>query len=234
MTTQAKYYIGLVIFPGMTQLDMTGPYQVFSIMPDTRVLLLWKTLQPVTSSEGMTILPTATFNDCPSLDVLCVPGGAIGQVEMMQDAEVLEFLRQQGKTAKYITSVCTGSLILAAAGLLQGYRAACHWAFRDQLAMLGVEVGTQRVVVDRNRITGGGVTAGIDFGLVVVGQLCGEETAKMIQLLLEYNPAPPFNAGSPESAGEILVEQVKKFGEQLIEASLAATKQTALGLGINH
>jgi len=234
MTTQAKYYIGLVIFPGMTQLDMTGPYQVFSMMPDTRVLLLWKTLEPVTSSEGMTILPTATFNGCPSLDVLCVPGGAIGQVEMMQDAEVLEFLRQQGKTAKYITSVCTGSLILAAAGLLQGYRAACHWAFRDQLAMLGVEVGTERVVVDRDRITGGGVTAGIDFGLVVVAKLCGEETAKMIQLLLEYNPAPPFNAGSPESAGEILVEQVKKFGEQLIKASLAATKQTALELGINH
>ncbi|MEG4622908.1 DJ-1/PfpI family protein [Microcoleus sp. w1-18aA5] len=234
MTNQAKYYIGLVIFPGMTQLDMTGPYQVFSMMPDTRVLLLWKTLEPVTSSEGMTILPNATFNDCLSLDVLCVPGGAIGQVEMMQDAEVLEFLRQQGKTAKYITSVCTGSLILAAAGLLQGYRAACHWAFRDQLAMLGVEVGTGRVVVDRDRITGGGVTAGIDFGLVVVAKLCGEETAKMIQLLLEYNPAPPFNAGSPESAGEILVEQVKKFGEQLIKASLAATKQTALELGINH
>lgn len=234
MTTQAKYHIGLVIFPGMTQLDMTGPYQVFSMMPDTRVLLLWKTLESVTTSEGMTILPTATFNDCPTLDVLCVPGGAIGQVEMMQDIEVLDFLRQQGKTAKYITSVCTGSLILAAAGLLQGYRAACHWAFRDQLAMLGVEVGTERVVVDRDRITGGGVTAGIDFGLVLAGKLCGEETAKMIQLLLEYNPAPPFNAGSPESAGDILVEQVKKFGEQLIEPSLEVTKKTALRLGINH
>ncbi|MEG4273869.1 MULTISPECIES: DJ-1/PfpI family protein [unclassified Microcoleus] len=233
MMNPTKYCIGLVIFPGMTQLDMTGPYQVFSMMPDTRVLLLWKTLEPVTSSEGMTILPTTTFNDCPSLDVLCVPGGAIGQVEMMQDGEMLEFLRQQGKIAKYVTSVCTGSLILAAAGLLQGYRAACHWAFRDQLAMLGVEVGTQRVVVDRNRITGGGVTAGIDFGLVVVGKLCGEETAKMIQLLLEYNPAPPFNAGSPETAGEILVEQVKKFGEQLIEASLEATKKRAIALGIN-
>ena len=233
MTNQTKYCIGLVIFPGMTQLDMTGPYQVFSMMPDTRVLLLWKTLEPVTSSEGMTILPTVTFNDCPSLDVLCVPGGAIGQVEMMQDAEMLEFLRQQGKTAKYITSVCTGSLILAAAGLLQGYRAACHWAFRDQLAMLGVEVCTERVVVDRDRITGGGVTAGIDFGLVLAGKLCGEETAKMIQLLLEYNPAPPFNAGSPESAGEILVEQVKKFGKSLIEASLAATKKRAIVLGIN-
>ena len=233
MTNQTKYCIGLVIFPGMTQLDMTGPYQVFSMMPDTHVLLLWKTLEPVTSSEGMTILPTVTFNDCPSLDVLCVPGGAIGQVEMMQDAEMLEFLRQQGKTAKYITSVCTGSLILAAAGLLQGYRAACHWAFRDQLAMLGVEVCTERVVVDRDRITGGGVTAGIDFGLVLAGKLCGEETAKMIQLLLEYNPAPPFNAGSPESAGEVLVEQVKQFGQQLIEASLEATKKRAIVLGIN-
>ena len=234
MTNQTKYCIGLVIFPGMTQLDMTGPYQVFSMMPDTHVLLLWKTLEPVTTSEGMTILPTVTFNDCPSLDVLCVPGGAIGQVEMMQDAEMLEFLREQGKTAKYVTSVCTGSLILAAAGLLQGYRAACHWAFRDQLAMLGVEVGTERVVVDRDRITGGGVTAGIDFGLVLAGKLCGEETAKMIQLLLEYNPAPPFNAGSPESAGEVLVEQVKQFGQQLIEASLEATKKRAIVLGINQ
>jgi cyclohexyl-isocyanide hydratase len=181
----------------------------------------------------MTILPTTTFNDCPPLDVLCVPGGAMGQVEMMRDTEVLEFLQRQGKTAKFVTSVCTGSLVLAAAGLLQGYRAACHWAFRDQLALLGIEVGTERVVVDQNRITGGGVTAGIDFGLVVAGKLCGEETAKMIQLLLEYNPAPPFNAGSPENAGEALVEQVKQFGESLIEASLAQTKQTATQLGIH-
>ncbi|NJK75141.1 MAG: DJ-1/PfpI family protein [Microcoleus sp. SU_5_6] len=232
MTTQIKHQIGLLIYPGMTQLDITGPHQVFSLMPDTRVLLLWKTLEPVTSSEGMTILPTATFKDCPPLDVLCVPGGSIGQVEMMQDMEVLEFLKQQGKTAKYITSVCTGSLILAAAGLLQGYRAACHWAFRNQLEMLGVEVGCERVVVDRDRITGGGVTAGIDFGLVLAGKLCGEETAKMIQLLLEYNPAPPFNAGSPETAGEILVDRVQKFGEKLILTLLETTKQTALRLGL--
>ncbi len=180
----------------------------------------------------MTILPTTTFDACPPLDVLCVPGGP-GQVEMMQDTELLEFLQQQGKTSRYITSVCTGSLILAAAGLLQGYRAACHWAFREQLAMLGVEVGTERVVVDRNRITGGGVTAGIDFGLVLAGMLCGEPTAKMLQLLMEYNPAPPFNAGSPESAGLVVVEQVKQFGEQLIEASLTVTKQTAAKLRLN-
>ena len=200
MTNQPKYHIGLVIFPGMTQLDITGPHQVFALMPDTRVYLLWKTLEPVTSNEGMTILPTQTFDECPTLDVLCVPGGAMGVVKIMQDSEVLEFLRQQGNIVRYITSVCSGSLILAAAGLLQGYRAACHWAFRDQLGMLGVEVGTERVVVDRNRITGGGVTGGIDFGLVLAAKLCGEETAKMIQLLLEYNPAPPFNAGSPENA----------------------------------
>ncbi|MBH8551873.1 DJ-1/PfpI family protein [Nostocaceae cyanobacterium CENA357] len=232
MTNPAKYHIGLVIFPGMTQLDITGPHQVFALMPNTCVHLLWKSLQPVTSNEGMTILPTTTFDDCPSLDVLCVSGGAVGQVEMMRDAEVLKFLQQQGKTAKYITSVCTGSLILAAAGLLQGYRAACHWAFRDQLAMLGVEVGTERVVVDRDRITGGGVTAGIDFGLVVAAHLCGQETAKLIQLLLEYNPAPPFNVGSPENAGEVLVAQVRKLGEQLIAASFVQTQQTAKLLGI--
>jgi cyclohexyl-isocyanide hydratase len=219
----------LLIYPGMTQLDITGPHQVFAFIPNTQIFLLWKNLEPVTSSENMTILPTTTFDECPPLDVLCVPGGP-GQVEMMRDAEVLEFLRKQGETAKYITSVCTGSLILAAAGLLQGYRAACHWAFRDQLAILGVEVSNERVVIDRNRVTGGGVTAGIDFGLALVGELCGEETAKMIQLLLEYNPAPPFNAGSPENAGEVLVEQVKMLGKKLIEASLEQTKQTALSL----
>jgi cyclohexyl-isocyanide hydratase len=233
MANSTQYHIGLVIFPGMTQLDITGPHQVFAFMPNTQVDLLWKTLEPVKSSEGMTILPTLTFNDCPPLDVLCVPGGTMGVVEMMRDIEVLEFLRRQGKTAKYITSVCTGSLILAAAGLLQGYRAACHWAFREQLAMLGVDVETERVAIDRNRITGGGVTAGIDFGLVVAAQLCGEDVAKVIQLTLEYNPAPPFNAGSPESAGEAVVEQVKKLGEQLIAASLAQTQQTATQLGIH-
>lgn len=232
MTNQATYHIGFAIFPEMTQLDMTGPYQVFAFLPDTRVHLLWKNLEPVKTSEGMTILPTTAFSDCPPLDVLCVPGGP-GQIDMMRDAEMLEFLQQQGKTAKFITSVCTGSLVLAAAGLLQGYRAACHWAFREQLAMLGVEVGTERVVVDRNRISGGGVTAGIDFGLVLASQLCGEETAKTIQLLLEYNPAPPFNAGSPETAGEAFIERVKKFGEPIIEASLAQTKQVATQLGIS-
>ncbi|MEM9923365.1 MAG: DJ-1/PfpI family protein [Cyanobacteria bacterium P01_D01_bin.50] len=230
MTNQPKYHIGLVIYPGMTHLDITAPHQVFSLIPDARVHLLWKNLQPVTSYEGLTILPTTTFDKSPQLDVICIGGGGMATVETMADSEVLEFLKHQSETAKYITSVCTGSLILAAAGLLKGYRAGCHWLFREHLAILGVEVATERVVIDRNRITGGGVTAGIDFGLVVVSQICGEETAKRIQLLLEYNPAPPFDTGSPENAGEVLVEQVKKFGETLLEASLAQAKATAVNM----
>lgn len=232
MSEQAQYNIGLVIFPEMTQIDITGPHQVFAFMPNTQVHFLWKTLEPVRSNDGLTILPSTTFDECPALDVLCVPGGP-GQVEMMQDEIVLDFLRKQGETAKYITSVCTGSLILAAAGLLQGYRAACHWAFIDQLELLGVEVVKERVVCDRNRITGGGVTAGIDFGLVVAAELCGEGTAKMIQLLLQYDPAPPFDVGTPEKAEAVTVAQVKKFGQELIAASFAATQQTATRLGIH-
>lgn len=224
-----QYQIGLLIYPDMTQLDITAPHQVLSFIPEAQVHWLWKTIEPVRSGNGLTVMPTMTFDRCPPLDVICVPGGP-GQVAMMLDEVVLEFLREQGKIAKFVTSVCTGSMILAAAGLLQGYRAATHWMFRDQLALLGVEVVPERVVVDRNRITGGGVTAGIDFGLVVASHLCGEETAKIIQLLLEYNPAPPFDAGSPEKAGLVLVEGVKALGKELLEASLEATKQTAVRL----
>lgn len=233
MTHQTSLHIGFVIFPGMTQLDLTGPYQVFSLMPNTSVHLLWKDLEPVKSDSGLTILPTTLFQDCPPLDVICVPGGSVGIPPLLQDDEVLVFLQQQAQTAQYVTSVCNGSLVLAAAGLLQGYRAACHWAFRDQLALLGVEVGTQRVVRDRNRITGGGVTAGLDFGLVIASALCGEDMAKTIQLLLEYNPAPPFNAGSPETAGEKIVENVKKLGRPMINACFISVQQIAAKLSLN-
>ena len=227
MNNEVKYHIGLVIYPGMTQLDMTGPYQVFAFLPGTCVHLIWKSLEAVTSAEGLKILPSNTFDDCPQLDVICVPGGGMAQVEMMEDEQVLEFLQSQAKEAKYVTSVCTGSMILAAAGLLQGYRAACHWSCRDYLAMLGVEVSTERVVIDRNRITGGGVTAGIDFALVIAAQLYGEDTAKMLQLSLEYNPAPPFNTGSPETAGAILVEQMKQLAGEMLSANSAAAKRVS-------
>lgn len=223
---QIEYKVGLVVFPEMTQIDITGPHQVFAFMPNVKIYWLWKKIEPVRSNDGLTLLPDTTFADCPNLDIVCVPGGP-GQIEMMRDEEMLAFLQKQAKTAKYMTSVCTGSLILAAAGLLQGYRAGCHWAFLDQLAMLGVEISEERVIVDRDRITGGGATAGLDFGLVVVSQLYGEETAKRIQLLLQYAPQPPFNAGVPSTAGENLVQQVKTFGKDLIAASLAQTKQTA-------
>ena len=191
--------IGLLIFPKLTQLDLTGPVQVFSSVPGTKLHLVWKRIEPVPSDSVLTLTTTATFADCPPCDVICVPGGA-GTDDMVNDEEVLAFLRQQADGAKYITSVCTGSLVLGAAGLLKGYRAATHWSARDHLAALGAIVSNERVCVDRNRITGGGVTAGIDFALTLVSHLVDRKTAEAIQLRLEYNPAPPFNAGSPETA----------------------------------
>jgi cyclohexyl-isocyanide hydratase len=191
--------IGLLIFPKLTQLDLTGPVQVFSSVPGTKLHLVWKRIEPVPSDSVLTLTPTTTFADCPPCDVICVPGGA-GTDDMVNDEEVLAFLRQQADGAKYITSVCTGSLVLGAAGLLKGYRAATHWSARDHLAALGAIVSNERVCVDRNRITGGGVTAGIDFALTLISHLVDRKTAEAIQLRLEYNPAPPFNAGSPETA----------------------------------
>jgi cyclohexyl-isocyanide hydratase len=191
--------IGLLTFPKLTQLDLTGPVQVFSSVRGAKLHLVWKRIEPVPSDSVLTLTPTTTFADCPPCDVICVPGGA-GTDDMVNDEEVLAFLRQQADGAKYITSVCTGSLVLGAAGLLKGYRAATHWSARDHLAALGAIVSNERVCVDRNRITGGGVTAGIDFALTLVSHLVDRKTAEAIQLRLEYNPAPPFNAGSPETA----------------------------------
>lgn len=222
--------IGFLIYPGVVQLDVMAAYQVFAFPADMHVHLIWKTLSPIASNEGLTLVPTTTLADCPPLDVITVPGGGLGQIEVMNDAEILNFLQQQSTTAQYVTSVCTGSLILAAAGLLQGYKATCHWVFRDQLAMLGVEVVPQRVVIDRDRVTGAGVTSGIDFGLTLIGLLCGEGVAKMTQLMMEYNPEPPFNAGTPETAGEEVIQPLMQFGEPLLEAFLAQTRETATQL----
>ena len=221
MTNLQKHIIGLVFYPGMTSLDMVGPHQVFSALPGVELHRIWKTLDPIKTDDGLVILPDTTFENCPPLDVICV-GGGLGQMAVVDDPEALEFFRKQGSTAKFITSVCGGSEFLAKAGLLQGYRAATHWGMREQLASLGVEVGTERVVVDRNRITGGGVTAGIDFGLTIASILYGEETAKIIQLLLEYNPAPPFDVGSPEKAGIELVNKAMLFIQGM--SSLKLTK----------
>jgi cyclohexyl-isocyanide hydratase len=222
--------IGFLIYPGVVQLDVMGAYQVLAFPPQTQVHLIWKTLTPIVSNEGVTLTPTVTLADCPVLDVICVPGGGMGQVEIMQDAAILSFLKQQGATAQYVTSVCTGSMILAAAGLLQGYQATCHWAFQDQLAALGVEVVPQRVVIDRNRITGAGVTSGVDFGLTLLSLLCGEETAKMAQLMMEYDPAPPFSAGTPETAEQEIRQRLLQAGKPLLDAFWKQTQVTAASL----
>jgi len=217
----AALQIGLVIFPKVTQLDLTGPLQVFSSVPDAKVHLIWKRIEPVASDSVLTLTPTTDFADCPQLDVICVPGGS-GTDDMVNDAEMLDFLRRQAKSAKYITSVCTGSLVLGAAGLLKGYRAATHWSAMDLLGAFGATPTRTRVCVDRNRITGGGVTAGIDFALTLVSILVDRPTAEMIQLRLEYNPAPPFNSGSPDTAPpEILAqmqERIAPFRKRRTEA----------------
>ena len=203
--------IGILLYPNVTQLDATGPAQVLSRVPGAKLHMIWKTRDPVPTDAGFSIVPTTTFADCPQLDVICVPGGG-GQVEVMVDAETLDFLRKQAAKARYVTSVCTGSLVLGAAGLLKGYKSACHWAWRDMLKDFGAIAVAERVVRDRNRISGGGVTAGIDFGLTVAAELAGDEVAKSIQLVLEYDPQPPFDSGSPEKAG---VERVKRIRERL-------------------
>jgi cyclohexyl-isocyanide hydratase len=201
MTTR----IGFVIFPKLTQLDLTGPFEVFGRLSDAQVMLVGSS--EARSDTGLTLRPDVGFADAPQLDVVCVPGGP-GVNGAMEDEATLSFLRNQAARAAYVTSVCTGALVLGAAGLLRGYRATTHWLSLDLLAPFGATPVRERVVIDRNRITGGGVTAGIDFGLRVAAELRGEKAAKEIQLLMEYDPAPPFNAGSPRAAGAELVESV--------------------------
>lgn len=222
--------VGLLLFPDVTQLDLTGPFEVFARAPNTRVHLIWKTREPVMSDRGLAMLPTTTFDTCPPLDVICVPGGP-GQIALMTDSAVLAFVREKSAQASLVTSVCTGSLVLGAAGLLKGYRATSHWASLDQLALLGAEPVSARVVRDRNRITGAGVTSGIDFALRVVADLQGEAVAQMIQLQMEYDPQPPFNSGTPHTApAELLAQattQMASFIAMRRQATVAAAQHLA-------
>jgi cyclohexyl-isocyanide hydratase len=219
-------HVGFFIYPGVTQLDATGPAQVLSRLPGAVVHMVWKTREPVATDAGFAIVPTDSFESCPPLDVLCVPGGA-GQADLMIDETVLAFLRKQGETASYVTSVCTGSLLLGAAGLLSGYEATCHWAWRDLLAAFGAKPVAARVVRDRNRFSGGGVTAGIDFALTLAAEIAGEETARLIQLSIEYDPAPPFTCGSPEGAGAERVARFRREIQPLFEKRQALVEKAA-------
>jgi cyclohexyl-isocyanide hydratase len=207
--TQAPLEIGMLLYPGLTLLDLIGPQTVFSWFAN--IHLVWKTKDLVISDTGIGIQPTSTFANCPDeLDILFVPGG-FGQQQLMNDSEVLAFLADRAPKSNYVTSVCSGSLLLGAAGLLKGYKATSHWAAREGLRMFGAEPVDARVVVDRNRITGGGVTAGIDFGLVLLAKLRGDDAAKLTQLAMEYDPEPPFQSGSPKTAAPAIVQQAMSF-----------------------
>jgi cyclohexyl-isocyanide hydratase len=215
--------IAMLIHPTFIPLDLFGPHAVFALLGNVKVHLVWKTRDPVTAATGVPIQPTTTLAECPQdLDILFVPGGLEGGTAIMNDLEVIDFLHDRGQRAKYVTSVCTGSLLLGAAGLLRGYKAASHWTVRELLPLFGAEPVAQRVVEDRNRITAGGVTAGIDFGLQVAARLRSEQYAQMLQLMLEYDPQPPFHAGSPKEAGEMLTAHVQKMRAPAVEAARQA------------
>lgn len=218
--------IGMLIFDDMTQLDFTGPYEVFAQMKGCEVRVIAKTRDPVTAKGGLKLLPDTTIADSPRLDLIFVPGGP-GVAALMEDRPVLEFLRRQAEGAKYLTSVCTGALVLGAAGLLKGHRAATHWLSLELLPLFGATPAAERVVVDRNRITGGGVTAGIDFALAIAAEVQGEAEAKTIQLLIEYNPAPPFKCGHPDTADADIVRGLRDARAPMQAQRLEAAKRAA-------
>jgi cyclohexyl-isocyanide hydratase len=227
----ADRVIGMLIFPRLTQLDMTGPHEVLARVPNTKVLLVAQSMAPVKTDRGMEIVPTTTIADCPQLDLIMVPGGP-GQQDLMEDQAVLEFLRKQARGAKYVTSVCTGSLVLGAAGLLKGKRATCHWAAIDHLKLLGAIPTSERVVTDGNVITGAGVASGIDFALAVAAVLEGEEVARQIQLQIEYDPAPPFNTGSPKTAPAEMLALLRSRLAALNEQRRVVAERVGKKLGL--
>jgi cyclohexyl-isocyanide hydratase len=196
--------IAFLLFPGVTQLDLTGPAQFLSRLPGARLDLVWETRDPVMTDAGFAIVPTATFAEMPTADLLCIPGG-MGVAEVIDHPAALDWVRTIGANAQWVTSVCTGAMVLGAAGLLRGYKATTHWAWHDMLALFGAEPVAARTVFDRNRVTGGGVTAGIDFALALMARIAGEDVARAVQLALEYDPDPPFDSGSPDKAGPALV-----------------------------
>jgi cyclohexyl-isocyanide hydratase len=216
------FRIVFILYPRLTQLDFTGPYEVLARVPDAEVIVASKDGGMLKSELGLTFTDLAKLSDIERADLIMIPGGP-GQTEAMQDGAFMAEVKRLGGGAKYVTSVCTGSLILAAAGLLQGKHAGSHWAYRELLPMFGAIADDARVVRDGNAITGGGVTAGIDIALTIAAELAGEDVAKMIQLAIEYAPAPPFNSGRPEVAEAKTVAAVKE-----LFAGFAAQRREAI------
>ena len=200
--------IVFVLFDNVTQLDFTGPVQFLSRLPGAKVHVVSKDGAAVKTDCGFSILPRSGFGQCPQADVLCVPGGH-GVRDAIADQVIVDFVRQQANGADYITSVCTGAFILGAAGLLQGKKATCHWAYTQLLPLFGAMHQPARVVNDGNVITAGGVTSGIDFALELIAAISGEDIARTIQLALEYDPAPPFGGGSLAHSKEETVRRLR-------------------------
>ena len=222
--TTPPLHLGLLLYPDLTQLDLTGPLEVLARLPGAVVHTVWKQAGPVRADSGLSLVASTSFADCPPLDLVFVPGG-LGQIALMEDDETLTFVRHHGERARWVTSVCTGSLVLGAAGLLRGYRAATHWMFMDLLPAYGAVPVSERVVIDRNRITAGGVTAGIDFGLRVLAEVAGDATAQAVQLALEYDPQPPFDCGHPRTAPSALVDAVRaRFAERIARRQAQARR----------
>lgn len=197
--------IGFVIFPQLTQLDFTGPLQVLHRLPDSKTHILARSRDAVPSDCGLGLMPTGDFSESPPIDLLCIPGGG-GVLGAMQDRETLDFVTRQAASARFVTSVCTGAFVLGRAGLLQGRRATTHWGYTGLLPLVGATWEKARVVRDGNRITAGGVTSGIDFALGLVAEIAGAAAAQAIQLSIEYDPAPPFDAGHPDRAPASVVD----------------------------
>lgn len=212
-----KLTIGMLLFPDVTLQDFAGPYDVFIRAECFQVFIVSRDTDPLHAEGGLTLKADLSFEESPLFDILFVPGGR-GITPLLTNQAYHTFLRKQGAHAQYITAVCTGSLLLAASGLLKGYKATTHWRSIELLRMLGVEAVEERVVTDRNRITGGGITAGIDFGLVLTALIGGEDVAKTVQLLLEYDPMPPFQSGSPRTAEPPILQKGMEITQALFES----------------
>lgn len=224
--SEQRFQVVMLVHPNMTALDLVGPQLVFSTMSNVDVHLAWKDLNPVTTDSGLKIVPSMSLDKAPTApDILFVPGGLGGTTAMMRDAQVVDFVRTRGEKAKWVASVCTGSLLLGAAGLLKGYRATAHWYVRDILPVFGAIPVAERVVIDRNRITGGGVTAGIDMALTVSAMIRGEDFARRQTLAFEYAPLPPYVSGTPELAGETITQGVLQRRRPAINMAREAAVQ---------
>lgn len=222
--------VAFLVFPNVTQLDLTGPAQVLSRLGNTTLNLVWKDTEPVPTDAGFPLLPTATFDEIDQVDILCVPGG-LGTLDIMTDQTVLAWLQKVAEKAQWVTSVCTGSLVLGAAGLLKGYKSACHWASIDQLNYFGATPVRARIVEDRNRFSGGGVTSRIDFALALAARIRGEDFARFIQLSIEYDPNPPFDSGSPDKVSPEILARYHKMIEAAVPDREAKVAAIAKSLG---